>query len=196
MKVIGICGSPRKKGSTTLTALEAALGQVRQAGLQTEVIKLADYHFSGCTACGGCRSKLDCTLDDDFRREIFPRLKQPGLGGFLFASPVYFGGITSQLKAFFDRCVPFRRNGFRFGELVAGGLTIGGSRNGGQELALLDILKSCLIQGMLVVPDNPPTSHFGAALWNSGGEDEVGLKTAVNLGKKLAAVIAKLQPED
>jgi hypothetical protein len=45
---------------------------------------------------------------------------------------------------------------------------------------------------MLVVGDGRPTAHTGATLWNSGkddiSEDEFGLSTAKNLGRRVAEV--------
>jgi hypothetical protein len=60
----------------------------------------------------------------------------------------------------------------------------------------MDIVKNCLIHGMIVVPDAPPTSHFGGMLWSGIPDgidrDEMGIKTAVNLGKKVAEIVKKL----
>lgn len=196
MKILGICGSPKKKGSTTLYSLEKALAECRKGGFETEIINIADNNFSGCIDCGYCRDKLDCTQKDDYTNKILPILNDKDVVAIIFASPVYFGGITSQLKAFMDRSVMFRRNGFLWEKMVAGALTIGRSRNGGQELAAMDIVKNCLIQGMTVVPDSSPTSHFGANLWSGieGGVeiDVIGLATAINLGKRVAQTAKKL----
>jgi len=196
MKIVGICASPKQKGSTTMFCLEKALESAGQLGFETEIIALADYQFDGCHDCGYCRTKLGCSQKDDFTSVIIPKLDDSAIVGMIYASPVYFGGITSQMKAFMDRCVPFRRNGFRFAPMVAGALTVGRSRNGGQELAAMDIVKNCLVQGMTIVPDAEPTSHFGANLWSGKTDgietDELGLLTAVNLGKRVAEIAKKL----
>jgi multimeric flavodoxin WrbA len=195
-KIIGICGSPNSKNSTTMFALEKAIDVCRQSGLETEIIMLGDMQFGGCTDCSGCRKKLTCTLDDDFKNRILPILADPSVGGIIFASPVYFGGVTAQMKALIDRSVMFRRNGFMFSNVVAGVITVGRSRNGGQELAAMELIKSALIQGMIIVPDAPPTSHFGGNLWSghpdSVEHDEAGISTAVNLGKNVAQLVNKL----
>lgn len=197
MKIIGICASPKKKESTTMFSLEKALESAAQVGFETEIIALAEYKFDGCHDCDFCKSKLGCSQKDDFTSQIIPKLDDPEIAGIIYASPVYFGGVTSQMKMFMDRCVPFRRNGFRFAPIVAGALTVGRSRNGGQELAAMDIVKNCMIQGMTVVPDAQPTSHFGANLWsgkpNGIETDEIGILTAVNLGKRVAEVAMKLR---
>lgn len=196
MKVVGICGSPKGDNSTTLFGLTKALEAVKEAGLETLLIDLSQYEFHGCRDCGACYSGILCSQDDDYANKILPLLNDPDIKGFIFASPVYFGGMTSQLKAFIDRSVLFRRNGFLWENLVAGALSVGRSRHGGQELTEMEILRSALIYGMVAVPDASPTSHFGANLWsgNPGGieEDEHGIKTAINLGKKVAEITKKI----
>lgn len=196
MKVLGICGSPKKSNSTTLFALNKALDAVKNSGIETDILNLADYKFSGCIDCGYCRKQLDCSQKDDFQKDIISILNNSEYGAFIFASPVYFGGISSQMKAFIDRSVMFRRNGFIFEDKIAGVLTVGRSRNGGQELAAVDLIKNALIQGMIVVPDGSPTSHFGAILHSGHKEgienDYSGLETTENLGKKVASILKKL----
>ena len=196
MKVLGICGSPKKRNSTTLFALKKAMLAVEESGLKSQMLVLSQYSFSGCVDCGTCRKKLDCSIDDDFKNSILPVLKDNEIKGMIYASPVYFGGMTWLMKTFLDRSLLFRRNDFKFEDRVAGVLTVGKSRHGGQELAAMDLVKNCLIHGMIVVPDRPPTSHFGGMLWSGIPEgienDQMGIETAVNLGKKVAEIIKKL----
>lgn len=196
MKILGICGSPKKNNSTTLFALKKVMETVEEQGVETEILNLADYQFSGCIDCGYCRKQLDCSQKDDFQQHIIKILNQSDISGFVFASPVYFGGISAQMKALIDRSVMFRRNGFIFEDKIAGVLTVGRSRNGGQELAAMDLVKNALIQGMTVIPDGSPTSHFGA-IFHSGHkegieQDALGMETAENLGKKIASLSKKL----
>lgn len=196
MKVIGINGSPKKEGSTTLVGLKKALEQVAVHGLETEILELSNYNFTGCDACGDCKKTGYCSINDEFSSKIFDILNDEDVKGFIFASPVYFGGVTSQMKTLIDRCVVFRRRGFDWENKVAGVLTIGNSRNGGQELAAMDLVTFAMIHGMIIVPDASPTSHFGAILHSGhdGGveNDNVGLETAANLGFKVGEITKKL----
>ncbi|MFP4418680.1 MAG: flavodoxin family protein [Chitinispirillaceae bacterium] len=196
MKVVGICGSPKKQNSTTLFGLQKAMDAVAQCGLETEIVSLSRYDFTGCVDCGKCRKEYTCWLDDDFTNTILPLLKDDDIKGMILASPVYFGGVSSQMKTFIDRCVLFRRNGFRFENLIAGVLTVGRSRNGGQELTAMDLVKNAMIQGMTVVSDASPTSHFGGILWSgkTGGieQDDVGIMTAENMGKRVGELVNKV----
>lgn len=197
MKITGVCASPKKEDSTSCKALEEGIKGFRQSdeSASIEIIKLANYNIDGCRACGACARELTCSIEDDFKNKIMPVLKK-STDAFLFASPVYFGGMPSPLKAFFDRSVSFRRNGFLFASKPAAVITVGGSRNGGQETTLFDILKSCMIHGMIAVPDAPPTSHYGGALWArhpDGYENDLsGFKTAFNTGLHLGQTAKKL----
>lgn len=196
MKVLGICGSPNGEKSTTLYTLKQCLQSVEENGVETEYIDLSEYRFEGCHACGGCAKGLICSQNDDFTNKLLPVITNSSIKGVVFASPVYFGGVTAQMKAFMDRCFTLRKNNFVWENVVAGALTVGRSRNGGQELAAFDIVKNALIQGMIVVPDASPTSHFGCTGW-SGAEggiegDAAAAAMAQNLGRRMAETVRKL----
>lgn len=196
MKVIGINGSPKESGSTTMVGLNHAMSEIQKLGIEAEVIELSQYDIKGCDACDDCKKTGYCSINDKFSSELYDKLADEDVKGIIFASPVYFGGMTSQLKALLDRCVVFRRKGFMWENRIAGVLTIGGSRNGGQELAAMNLVTAAMIHGMIVVPDASPTSHFGGLLHarHEGGvtEDRLGLDTAINLGKKVGEVVKKL----
>ena len=199
MKIIAVACSPRK-GKTTKAALEVCLAAAREVGdgIETELLELAGLSVNGCIACGKCRDGLVCTHDDGFM-SLVPALSSPDLVGLIVGTPVYFGSVTSQCKAFLDRCVMFRRNGFLFRNKVGGALAVGGVRNGGQELTIQAIHAAMLCHDMVVVSDGRPTAHFGAALWSGGGQgvadDNIGLETAQNLGRRVAEVCRRLAGE-
>jgi multimeric flavodoxin WrbA len=197
MKIIGISCSPRK-GKTTAQALGVCLEAAQSAvpGVETELLELAGLEVRGCVACNRCGKALECSQDDDFAREIIPALRRPEIAGIIIGTPVYLGSMTSQCKAFLDRSVMFRRNGFLWRDKVGSVLAVGGVRNGGQELTVQAVQAAMLCHDMVVVGDGRPTAHFGAALWSGGPggtvEDTVGLDTARNLGRRVAEVAQRL----
>ena len=88
-------------------------------------------------------------------------------------------------------CAAFRRNAFALADKVGGALAVGGVRNGGQELAIGGIQAALMCQEMIVVGDGRPTGHIGATLLNTDDSiagDDFGLKTARNLGRRVAQV--------
>jgi len=196
MKILGINCSPRK-GKTTFYALAQCLEAARkeQAGLETEIIELGEMDIHGCCACGHCKETLKCSIDDDFAG-IIPKLCDDEIKGIIIGTPVYFGTMASQCKAFLDRTVMFRRNGFLFRNKVGAVLAVGGVRNGGQELTLQAVQAAMLCHDMIVIGDGMKTAHFGASLYSGidGGieNDEIGLITARNLGRRMAGIISML----
>jgi len=196
MKIVGISCSPRK-GKSTKYALEVCLQAVKEMvpDVETLLIELSDMKMNGCLACGKCMKVLECSQEDDFVKMI-PILSDSELAGLVVATPVYFGSMTSQCKAFLDRCVMFRRNGFLLRNKVGGAIAVGGVRNGGQELTIQAVHAAMLVQDMVVVSEGKPTSHYGATLWSGHPEgiekDVFGLETARNLGKRVVEVAAKM----
>jgi len=196
MKVVGISCSPRK-GKSTFYALETCLQAAKEAasGVETILVELSEMKINGCIACGKCMKILECSQEDDFVKMI-PILSDSELAALVIATPVYFGSMTSQCKAFLDRCVMFRRNGFLLRNKVGGVIAVGGVRNGGQELAIQAVQAAMLVQDMVVVSEGRPTSHYGATLWSGHPDgiekDAFGLETARNLGKRVVEVAGRM----
>jgi multimeric flavodoxin WrbA len=196
MKIVGVSCSPRK-GKTTRTSLERCMGAITSnfPEIQTDIIDLAGLDIRGCIACGHCMKELECSQKDDFN-DLIPILKDPDFGGLILATPVYLGAMSSQCKAFLDRTVMFRRNGFLFRDLVGGAMAVGGFRNGGQEASILQIQAAMLVHDMILVGDGKPGAHFGGTMWSGHPEgiekDEPGINTVLSLGQRVAQVALKI----
>lgn len=101
MLVLGLQGSPRGKGNTAYL-LDLFLGEARRFGARTETIEAAVEPVTFCKGCGACEKKGVCVSRDVMAEKIFPLLRQADV--VVTASPVYFYGISAQLKAIVDRC--------------------------------------------------------------------------------------------
>ena len=104
MKVLCVQGSPRKKGnSATIARRFLDVAQERGATVETYVLNELDYR--PCQACYACKTKLEhCALKDD----LTPVLKAFGdCDLIVVATPVYYGDISAQTKAFIDRTFSF-----------------------------------------------------------------------------------------
>ena len=99
MKVLGIVGSPRKKGNTDIL-VEAVLSGANSMGTETEKIYLADYQFKGCTGCEGCSKTYDCVINDGMQ-EIYNKIEEAD--ALVLGSPTYFYNVTGITKLFLDR---------------------------------------------------------------------------------------------
>jgi len=100
MKILAIHGSPRTIHSTTRKLTGFVLEGAAEAGAETEVIDLADYHVTPCTACEACSLNGICVNDDDVP-SLLVRMQEAD--GLVFSSPVYIDNISGQMKVFFDR---------------------------------------------------------------------------------------------
>ncbi len=104
MKVIAVNGSPRKTWNTA-QMLESALAGCRDAGADTKLVHLIDLDFKGCISCFGCKrlggpSYGKCAVRDDLTDVLSDVWESDAL---IVGSPVYFGDVTADLRAFFER---------------------------------------------------------------------------------------------
>jgi len=196
LKIIGIACSPRS-GHSTHFALKACLDLIRQEyqALEPVMIDLAGMDIRGCVACGACMKELTCSQKDDFQ-QIIPVMTDPQVAGVILATPVYFGTMTSQAKAFLDRSVVLRRNGALLRDKIGGVIAVGGFRHGGQETTIHAVHAAMLIQDMIIVGDGSTTFHYGGTLWSGHPQgienDAFGLETVQNLGRRVASLALRL----
>ena len=102
MKLLAIAGSPRKKGNSTSLMLQAVEG-ARERGATVEVLSARDLKVADCLACESCKRAADavCVQKDDMHA-VYAAIRD--CDALLLASPVYFYGLTAQIKAIVDRC--------------------------------------------------------------------------------------------
>lgn len=101
MKILVLTGSPRKHGNSRRMA-DALVRGAQAAGHQAVRFDTADLDIHPCTACGYCRREgnTSCMFEDDMR-EIYPQLIAADV--VVLATPLYYFGISAQLKAAIDR---------------------------------------------------------------------------------------------
>jgi multimeric flavodoxin WrbA len=96
---VGIEGSPRRTGNST-ALLKAYLKGVASVGFDTKSIYLNGLSYKGCHGCDQCVKREPCKLNDDLN-EVFPALARANI--WAMASPIYYDGVSGQLKMFYDR---------------------------------------------------------------------------------------------
>ncbi len=104
MKVIAVNGSPRKNWNTHIL-LDKAVEGAKAAGAQTELVHLYDLEYKGCISCFACKVKNGkntgrCALNDSLQPVLDAIHTCDGL---ILASPIYFGQVTSMMRAFLER---------------------------------------------------------------------------------------------
>lgn len=100
-RIVVLAGSPRKGGNTDLL-VEAFSEGATGAGKTLVPFRVAGMHIGGCLGCGHCHevAPATCVQKDDMP-PILEALRSSD--ALVLASPVYYFGVTSQLKAAIDR---------------------------------------------------------------------------------------------
>lgn len=111
MRVLGILGSPRQQGNTAVL-LDAFLKGARDAGAETRLIDACEAQVTPCLSCYACEKQGICPIRDSME-EIYPLLKTYDV--VVVASPIFFSGVTAQLKALIDRCQACWMEKYRLG---------------------------------------------------------------------------------
>ena len=99
MKIIVLMGSPNKNGSTSILVKEFSKGAT-EAGHNVEVIDVCRANIHPCIGCVQCGYEGPCVQKDDVEM-----IKQKLLASdmVVFATPLYYYGMSSQLKMVVDR---------------------------------------------------------------------------------------------
>jgi len=102
-KVLGVVGSPRKKGNTDILVSKVLEG-ARTEGAATHIIRLGDLSIKECDGCHVCWNNKPCTKKDDMAN-LYSEIIQSDL--IILGTPVYWYGPTALMKGFIDRFVYF-----------------------------------------------------------------------------------------
>ncbi len=144
--------------------------------------KLAEAIAEGVKLAGDVQVVLKTT--DEVTKEDFLNSE-----GIVAGSPVYFGGMASQLKDVFDRFVGVRQ---KMGDRVGAAFATSGDQSGGKETTMFSIIQALMIYGMIIVGDPlDATGHYGVSC--TGAPDEKTLENARKLGKRVALLATRLR---
>lgn len=103
MKIAVLMGSPNKNGSTALLSEEFARG-AREAGHTVEIIDAAHARIHACAGCVRCGYDGPCAQKDGMDAIRAQILAADML---VFATPLYYYGMSAQLKTLLDRFCAF-----------------------------------------------------------------------------------------
>lgn len=99
MKIVVLMASPNTDGSTRILAESFAKG-AEEGGHSVEIIDVCTLNIAPCTGCVACGYEGDCVQHDD--NEIIRR-KLLSCDMVVFATPLYYYGMSAQLKTVVDR---------------------------------------------------------------------------------------------
>jgi len=124
MKIVGILGSPRKKGNTDIL-LDVALEEAQKNGVLVSKIPLRDKVIAPCNGCLKCRETGKCVIKDDMQ-EVYKKIIASD--GILWATPVYFWSMSSQTKIVMDRTYALAFPKLQLANKIGGLILVAGSR--------------------------------------------------------------------
>ena len=103
MKIVILEGSPNKNGSSNLLA-DCFKQGAEEAGHTVEIIDAAHADIHPCTGCIHCGYEGPCVQKDEMDR-IRPKILEADM--LVFATPLYYYGMSAQLKVLIDRFCAF-----------------------------------------------------------------------------------------
>jgi len=187
--VVAVNGSPNQNGNTSFL-LQQAMEECARQGADTEFIfcreVLKDQKIPFCVDCsspcsGKCYKNKEVTKAYDLIS---------GADALILGSPVYFGTVSAQLKAFFDKTRALRAEK-KLLNVVGGAITSGASRFGGQETAIRAMQDIMLVHGMIIVGDGyleDDCGHLGVAAQKPSREDQNAIQRSRIIGKRIYEV--------
>lgn len=120
MKITIINGSARK--GNTLAAVNAFIEGAKENNT-IEVIEPDKLSIAACKGCGACECNKGCVDKDDTNAAVN---KVADADMILFATPVYWWGMTGQMKLLIDKCYCKGAliRGKKIGIIVTGGAPV------------------------------------------------------------------------
>ena len=148
-KIIIIDGGPRKSMNTAKLLQKFAEG-VKSAGSDMEVktVRLYDLDYKGCMSCMACKLKGKASNICRFKDALTPVLEEISQAdGLVLGSPIYFGEVTGQMRAFLERLA--------FPWLSYNDYSLTASKR----------MPVVLIETMNGTPERNNSNHFGTMEW-------------------------------
>jgi multimeric flavodoxin WrbA len=189
MKVVAFNGSARKDGNTAIL-INYVLSELKNEGIETELVQLAGKKIHGCIACYKCLENKDkrCAVKDDIANECIEKMIEAD--GIILGSPTYFSDVTTEMKALIDRAGFVARMNDSLFKRKVGAAIVAVRRAGATHV--FDTINHLFLCNQMIVP--------GSIYWNIGvgrdkGEvekDAEGIQTMKVLGQNMAWLVKNL----
>lgn len=191
MYIVALNGSHNDEGNTAYI-LNKTLEKCKEHGAKTEMINVYKAVNDAKTPfCINCSTpcKRAC-YEGTLLEEAYEKVTKADF--VIIGSPVYFGSMTAQLKAFFDKTRDIRAKKLWLAKPMAA-VSCGASKYGGEERTV-DAIQSCaLVLGMTVVGTSAECGmgHFGISVQRPAKDDETADMQITNLSERIIAQIKK-----
>lgn len=178
MYAIGISGSPRKDGNTSILVKEV----LKTIKGEKKFISLAGLHLNPCKSCDKCwKEKRECVIEDDI---LWMLRELEKCDAMILGSPCYFGTVSAQLKMLIDRSVSLYDKGTLVNKVGAAVVTHDVGSHGG--LFVVHTIAQFLI---------PRNIYAGAVIGEGGAamghvkKDERALRRAKELAQRIIELV-------
>ncbi len=173
MKVLAINGSPHMDEGNTAMILNPFLEGMKETGADVELFYTRKLNIGPCLGDMSCWFKHpgECGQKDDMQM-LFPKFKEADV--IVWASPVYYAGITGPLKNLMDRQLPLHVMG-EMGPKKQKAILV--SSCGAWELSMFDPL---LVQMKSIYNSPGGNTEFGGALLRPMAD---GMKEMIKAGE-------------
>jgi multimeric flavodoxin WrbA len=190
MKVLGINGSPRRKGNTELLIREV-FKTLESKGIKTEFFQVGGKKVNGCIACMKCRKAADgkCHQKNEVINACIKKMVKAD--AIIIGSPVYFSDLSAETKALIE-VSGYALRGAGNPLKHKPGAAVVAVRRAGAINAFDSINHFFLINEMII----PGSSYWNIAIGRGKGEvlkDEEGMKTMRVLGENMAWLMGKIK---
>jgi multimeric flavodoxin WrbA len=189
MKVLALNGSARKDGNTAIL-INLVFDELKKENIKTELIQFAGQTINGCIACYKCFENQDrrCAVKKDILNDLIEKVE--AADGLILGSPTYFSDVSSDMRAFIERCgFVGRANDFMFKRKV--GASVVAVRRAGAIPAFSSMNLFLHYMQMIM----PGASYWSIGIGREPGEvlkDEEGVATMKTLGENMAWLLKKL----
>lgn len=104
-KIIIIDGGPRKNFNTASMLQKFAEGAMSVGNdIEVKTVRLYGIDYKGCMSCMACKIKGKASNVCKFKDALTPVLEEIAQAdGLVLGSPIYFGNVTGQMRAFLER---------------------------------------------------------------------------------------------
>jgi multimeric flavodoxin WrbA len=193
MYILAINGSPNRSGNTVFL-LQEVLNAAEEEGVEGKLIHvmdaLKDQKMPFCVACSS-PCKEACHAKSEGLREACDAMEDAA--ALVLGSPVYFGTVSAQLKALWDKTRAIRSRMTLVAKPGAA-VSVGAARFGGQETTVKSLHDMLLVQGLSIVGDGTGDSdagHHGVCAQKPAEQDSFAIDRAHILGRRLAREVKR-----
>ncbi len=180
MKILLVSAGSRKNGATE-RALREAEARFIQLGAECTKIWIGDSEIHPCNGCGACKVRGDCIRQDDAK---MLESMIPAHDGYMFFTPVHYGGASGVMKSALGRIFTSRRSDLEY----KAGAAVAISRRGGNVTALEELTRFFSFASMICVNGNYPGIIHGTEE-NEAEMDGEGLQTVRSIADNMVWIL-------